>query len=551
MPIEITRSPFVATVAALVALGGCGEKSPATAPPAAPAKPVAAAAPAMRPVSVPKYDANAPMPGLAIHVVDELAKDVPELARHRERLLASERKATQQVLDAARFASKPAVKKSASAWLPPLLAWSEAVLGFIPSADAADGGNVPGYTIMGMVYSTLIGGVGAMVGKGELSSDFKGKDGSVDGSLRIAPDKEGRATVTVETKIDAAELFLKANSRLTITGSMCPDANGLVDFSIKLSSDGRAGSGGSTIYDRNIEGHVMASVDDDANLVNVAYQLDQSTRSTAGGRQVYVDTHQAIEVPRGEYGNMRASELKWRASSQANVADAQAAVAALKDAFDFALGAMIVAEHKWKSGECIEIMAASPGKVKPGDTSRIPVSVVVKADRTSVPAKVKVDLAGGKSVDPALIPKAPGEVTHVAPSEKKSVMKITLTATSRRGKDTKVLDLSAGGGAYEAEGGLDDFHGTGTICDLGKTFKIAGSGNTVTFEPTSEAGGNYSYQGTMSGFGVFGKGTYVVNYKDDTPVGITGTGVGSVKTPMGVLSNSGTEKYRLTPRSPC
>jgi len=114
-----------------------------------------------------------------------------------------------------------------------------------------------------------------------------------------------------------------------------------------------------------------------------------------------------------------------------------------------------------------------------------------------------------------------------------------------------VLDLSAAGDAYYAEGGLQDFHGTGTICDIARTFTIQGGGNVVTFQPVSEKGGTYSYQGVMKGFGVFGKGTYVVDYNGGVPVGITGTGVGSVKTPMGVFSNPGVEKYTLTPRDGC
>ena len=104
--------------------------------------------------------------------------------------------------------------------------------------------------------------------------------------------------------------------------------------------------------------------------------------------------------------------------------------------------------------------------------------------------------------------------------------------------------------AYSAEGGLDDFHGTGTICDLGKTFTISGGGNTVTFTPSSEQGGSYSYQGNMSGIGVYGNGTYSVS-ADERGGTLTGTGNGCVKTPMGTRCANGTEKYTLTPIEPC
>ena len=240
-----------------------------------------------------------------------------------------------------------------------------------------------------------------------------------------------------------------------------------------------------------------------------------------------------------------------RSSSQVTDVELQNANNAIRRAAYAAEGAVGGAKEFWQGGGCIQVVASSPGKVRPGATSRIPVAVKHRKDGSAVPAKVKVELAGGKSVDPALIPKAPGELTHVAPAEKKAAMKITLDASSRRGRAKLELTLDTVGGAFTAVGGLDDFHGTGVICDIAKTFTIEGGGNVVTFEPTSEKGGNYSYKGTMQGFGVFGKGTYTVTYRGDDPVGITGTGVGSVKTPVGVFSNSGTEKYVLTPRDGC
>jgi hypothetical protein len=69
----------------------------------------------------------------------------------------------------------------------------------------------------------------------------------------------------------------------------------------------------------------------------------------------------------------------------------------------------------------------------------------------------------------------------------------------------------------------------------------------VRFEPESAAGGRYSYSGNMSGFQVWGHGTYTVNYSEDVAVGITASGPGNVKTPMGVQSRDGTEQYQLTP----
>jgi hypothetical protein len=70
----------------------------------------------------------------------------------------------------------------------------------------------------------------------------------------------------------------------------------------------------------------------------------------------------------------------------------------------------------------------------------------------------------------------------------------------------------------------------------------------VRFERESPAGGRYSYSGNMSGFEVWGHGTYTVKYNEDVAVSITATGPGNVKTPMGIQSRVGTEQYQLTPK---
>lgn len=106
--------------------------------------------------------------------------------------------------------------------------------------------------------------------------------------------------------------------------------------------------------------------------------------------------------------------------------------------------------------------------------------------------------------------------------------------------------------AYSAEGGADDFHGAGTICDLSKPFSIGGGGVIVVFTPSSPSEGSYSYKGALRGVAVFGAGTYEVKLEPDGRGGeIKAKGPGSVKTPMGVFTKGGTEKYTLTPAVAC
>ena len=86
--------------------------------------------------------------------------------------------------------------------------------------------------------------------------------------------------------------------------------------------------------------------------------------------------------------------------------------------------------------------------------------------------------------------------------------------------------------------------------DLGQPFTISGGGNTVTFTPSSEDAGSYTYAGNMGGIGVHGSGTYRVK-ADDSGGTLTGTGNGCVVTPMGTRCAGGTERYTLTPIAPC
>jgi len=106
--------------------------------------------------------------------------------------------------------------------------------------------------------------------------------------------------------------------------------------------------------------------------------------------------------------------------------------------------------------------------------------------------------------------------------------------------------------AYKADGGADDFHGTGVICDLTKPFVISGGGVTVRFTPKGDGAGDYDYDGSLEGFAVFGKGTFKIALAPDGASGkINAEGPGSVKTPMGVQTRHGEEVYTLTKAEPC
>ena len=502
--------------------------------------------------ALPAFDPATPFPALSEGVLDALAVDSPELAKRRDAILAAEAKAIQHVLDARRTA--PGTRPAKAAPRRPAGLLQSLLEQAIPPAHAA-GGNLPAVRtmIVGHNFVALLGTAGA---NAETSRKDPGMSEELtEGGKVIAREsvaiKDGQSVASLETTVDLPLFFVGANSNVSLVGSVCPDPEGKVRFTLKQGAGGHAGKGGAATYDQHIEVKVEVHVDEAAEIAYENFDVKQDTRSTIGGRQAYVESTLSLPRPGGKSGPFKQSDIKEvRASSQVTDVERAAADQALVSGAYLAMGAVDAAKEFWQKGGCVKIVARSPGHVGPGTTSTIPVDVLHMKDHRSVPAKVTVALKGGKSVDPAVIPKAPGTVTHLAPGDTKSRMTITLETRSRRGADKMDLDLDTLA-AYQAEGGLQDFHGTGRICDLAKTFTIEGGGNVVTFEPTSEKGGNYHYAGNMMGFGVFGKGTYTVTYQGDTPVGIVATGPGSVKTPMGVQTKVDTEHYSLTPRSGC
>src|SRR5664279_2510493 len=72
------------------------------------------------------------------------------------------------------------------------------------------------------------------------------------------------------------------------------------------------------------------------------------------------------------------------------------------------LVALYVAENNWRSGGCVKIDATSPGRVDPGSTTAIPVTVLGRYDGAVVPSKLEAVLAGGASLDPTLLARTPG-----------------------------------------------------------------------------------------------------------------------------------------------
>ncbi len=483
------------------------------------------------------------MPALNVVVLDALAEFEPGLAVHRAQIEAEERTAVRALLTdvappaAVAWRAQPAARPAGGVR-------RSLFDSIIPAAHAAETGWGELQTAATGTNFTRFAGGGLRNGppNQEVSrSEYPGENGPK-ASFVVTTDENGVAEATLETRAELPNFLMQANSKVSIkTTSLCPDANGKVSLTIKQQQGGHAGAGGATSDGSTLEAQVDITVNDEAEIASADIQTYYSQQGSGGGKST------TMEGRTGWHAGDASSGAAQNTSHNPIAGDSAAIDKGMLDSLVLGQAAMQAAQSHWQSGACISIKAQSPGGVRRTARTEIPVSVVHRLEGGEISAKVTTQLTGGESLEPTTIARTPGTLTHTAPDEKRAKMSIRLTAVSRRGKAQETLNLSINEGQYDIEGGADEFHGTGLICDLSLPFQVEGSGVTMKFTPSSESGGTYSYTGSMSGFAVSGNGTYSVATDGEVATHITATGPGSVKTPLGVVTKNGTEQYTLAP----
>ncbi len=152
---------------------------------------------------------------------------------------------------------------------------------------------------------------------------------------------------------------------------------------------------------------------------------------------------------------------------------------------------LAAAEAGWKSGRCVVLEpTTTPAKrsgLLPSQHVTITAQPKSRLDGFPVGGTVKATLAGETSVDPdgTKVPAA-ATFTYVAPGTRDKTGTVSLEARSKRGIGRAEVVLDTNARSYQATRGLDDFIGTGTICDLSQPFTISGTGVTVTFTPADD-----------------------------------------------------------------
>lgn len=495
-------------------------------------------------------------PALNSEMLRALSADVPAL---RPRLAQIERSEKANLARAATLMSswakeaEPADDKSRpQAALTSVKSFSHSAefdpLGWlVPTAYAQDIDNlltsVSGYSAGTMMANMIGRGSG-----GETGSETRSIDGPDGEKVTVTRDSQadGTMSISLESNVDVAPLGVVGGTKMSLSGkTFCPDANGHVEFTIKMEQQASAkGLGSLAKQTGTLEAIVEVTTNERGEVASTVIKTKYD-RKSSGASGASGASGSAVWTTRG--GNV---EITGQPSGSTSGAAGEAhANSATVSAMALGSAAASGASTYWQYGNCVKIDADAPYRPKPGATTEMPVAVTHKQDGSSIPARVDATLDGGKSLTPVVIRRAPGSLTHVAPDKVGVSMSIVLQARSRRGSARERYDFETVDQCYNIEGGADDFKGSGSTCDLTQPFTVEGNANIVVdFTPTDAQGGTYSYSGSYMGSKLAGKGAYTVQYNGEVPVGITASGPGTACTPMGCFTSPGTEKYTLTPQ---
>jgi hypothetical protein len=105
--------------------------------------------------------------------------------------------------------------------------------------------------------------------------------------------------------------------------------------------------------------------------------------------------------------------------------------------------------------------------------------------------------------------------------------------------------------SYRMNGGAGELVINAVVCDISQPFTVTGSNITIDFTPKASdplKGGSYSYFGDFGEFTVSGNGTYKLTLKKGGGT-LVGQGRGKATTTRGTFSNTGKERYKMTPAS--
>ena len=420
--------------------------------------------------NLPNYDPNDPAPSPGAAALRQLAELEPSVEKLIRDVEAAERAALESALAELRSqqgATEPLsrvfeIKERKGSNLlgaksPMVGAALPALFIYQGQVDSAIGGTQTTALIGGLVSGLNDIFAPHLEVGANLSKSVTEKKGGASSTMSVeigrASDGSTKLGLGIKTEVTKDGVSAGADLAAKIDGQRCPNAEGQLPFTIKVTLG--AESGGAT-YTREVTAMVRAVVNDDATVESHTMDLTQGTRQVKDGVAVYIETATTMKHDGANYSESNFRVI--RHSQSATKANAEPlSIAGLEAAYATGLTALKIAEHSWLNGKCTKIEAPSPGAVAPSSTTAIPVTVRHRFDKSEVPSKLDAELSGEASVDPTTLAKTSGTLTYTAPGEAGKSATIKLTATSRRGRATLDLTANTGGAAYRIVGGLDDW----------------------------------------------------------------------------------------------
>ncbi len=401
----------------------------------------------------------------------------------------------------------------------------------------ADGPNIGGGLFGGFMLVGL--GSGAIV---QASNDgTTGTATPTQGFTVTATAESVEMTVDVTHESEGLTTTLKTNVKIL----PCPDVNG--EFTVEATVDVSASARGKQ-QNGKLDVKVTGQLNDNAELASSS--TDIRLKRDGLGMGAFVDS--SISYASDGTVSTKLNDFNWFTTKpedfKSNVQLAAIYGLLIKQ---FLLDAVATG---YLSGRCVEIgYGVSPGTtgLQPGSSATITARPFGKQDGVPTGGTVQALLsAGEKSVDPSSTPlPVDAEFEYGAPDEPNKTGTVSLEARSKRGVGRVDINFDTNQVApYQVVGGLDDWQTNTAVCDILKPFVLTG---LVTMSFSGGLGGTYEYSGGP--FGAAGTGTYQISLPNGVGQAgtMTGAGEGTVDTPMGQFSNSGTEQYTLTPIPPC
>jgi hypothetical protein len=471
-----------------------------------------------RVADLPVLDLEGPLPSPGAALLKTLAVDEPGVSVLVDDVEASERAAMQVAIEILRAQLPPtsytqdfssvggSLSETSKAFHPAVKGFlSKPAMNLVsyspPAAVRADEVGLSDAALVGALVSGIndlfVNELPVMPTKSDSKTTKEG-DATTNMSVEMGRGEDGSTKFEMGLKTEASKEITSAKTEMTarVDGLRCPNAEGQVSFTIKATLGSASGGTGTT---QDLTAFVRAMVGDDAEITTTTVDVIQATTQTKGGRTIYLETGATLKYGQDfneqKESNRRIDQKTDNVTQEdANKLDTPGLTAAR----DLGLASLMIAKNAWQGGKCVKIEASSPGTVKPGSTTPIPVKVVSIFDGADAPSKLKAALSGGASVDPTSLAKTSGTLTYTAPDEKGKSATILLTSTSKRGKAK--LELTANTGEKKQTYHVIETPGIGSswkgdcIEDLAQPFSVSftGPGTTSTFiiSPSSSTSGD-------------------------------------------------------------